>query len=159
MWPLYRPPIERSVISFVAEALRRPPEVAAIDCVSIVETAADKFIALIRRAGAEIAGLDEPDPTLVRHLYDLHALGQHYDPAEVAALARDIMPAEVEAYGTKFPAYRDDPMGETRRAAAGLATDAAYARRYDEFRRLMVYGDGAEFAACLATLTDLAGRL
>ena len=54
---------------------------------SILETAADKFVGLTHRAGAELAGLDEPDPTLVRHLHDLHALREHYDAAEVIALA------------------------------------------------------------------------
>jgi hypothetical protein len=61
----------------VAEALRLPPEIASIAFVSILETAADKFVGLTRRAGAELAGLDEPDPTLVRHLHDLHALREH----------------------------------------------------------------------------------
>ena len=52
------------------------------------------FLALTRRAGAELAGLvGEPDPTLVRHLHDLRALREHYDPAEVAMLAREIMGA------------------------------------------------------------------
>jgi Nucleotidyl transferase AbiEii toxin, Type IV TA system len=129
LWPLNRPAVERPVISFVAEALHRPPEIAAIDCVSIVETAADKLVGLTRRAGAELAGLDDPDPTLVRHLHDLHALRAHYDAAEVAALARAIMRAEVEAYGGRFPAYRENPMRETLRAVEGLAADAAYARR------------------------------
>jgi hypothetical protein len=40
----------------MAEALRRPPEIAGIACVSIVETAADKFVGLTRRAGAELSG-------------------------------------------------------------------------------------------------------
>jgi len=62
VWPLRRPGVECPVTSFVAEAPRRPPEIANIACVSILETAADKFVALTRRAGAEIAGMDEPDP-------------------------------------------------------------------------------------------------
>lgn len=56
MWPLHRPAVERPVISFVAEALQRPPEVEAIACVSIVETAADKFVGLTRRG----RGLRQP---------------------------------------------------------------------------------------------------
>jgi predicted nucleotidyltransferase component of viral defense system len=156
VWPLYRPAVELPVISFVAEALQRPPEVATIECVSIIETAADKFVALTRRAGAELAGLvPEPDPTLVRHLHDLHALREHYDPAEVAALAREIKPADAAAYGNQFPAYREDPMRETLRAVEGLAADAGYARQYAEFQRLMVYGDDAEYAACIGTLKEL----
>jgi hypothetical protein len=78
VWPLRRPSLDLPVISFVAEAKQRPAEVRNIACVSIVETAADKFVALTRRAGAELAGLDEPDPALVRHLYDLHVLGEQY---------------------------------------------------------------------------------
>jgi hypothetical protein len=91
---------------FVAEALRLPPEIASIAFVSILETAADKFVGLTRRAGAELAGLDEPDPTLVRHLHNLHALREHYDAAEVIALARAVMLADAKAYGNQFPAYR-----------------------------------------------------
>jgi hypothetical protein len=159
VWPLRRPSVERPVISFVAEALKRPPEVASIACVSILETAADKFVGLTRRAGAELAGLDEPDPTLVRHLHDLHALRAHYDPADLAALAREVMLADAEAYGNQFPAYRDNPMRETLRAVEGLAADPGYAQRYGEFQRLMVYGSVAEYAACAVTLQDLAMQL
>jgi len=156
VWPLYRPAVELPVISFVAEALQRPPEVTKIECVSILETAADKFVALTRRAGAELAGLiAEPDPTLVRHLHDLHALREHYDPIEVAPLAREIMLADAAAYGNQFPAYRDDPMRETMRAVEGLAADAGYARQYAEFERLMVYGVKIGYAACIATLRKL----
>ena len=126
---------------------------------SILETAADKFVGLTRRAGAELAGLDEPDPTLVRHLHDLHALREHYDAAEVIALAHEVMLGDAEAYGNQFPAYRENPLRKTLRAVEGLAGDPGYARRYEEFQRLMVYGSVAEYAACACTLKDLAMRL
>ena len=45
-WPLRRPAVKLPVISFVAEALQRPPEVTSMACVSILETAADKFVGL-----------------------------------------------------------------------------------------------------------------
>ena len=95
----------------------------------------------------------------MRHLYDLHVLREHYDAAEVVALAREIMLADAEAYGNQFPAYREDPMRETLRAVEGLAADPGYARRYGEFQRLMVYGAEVEYAACIGTLRGLAGRL
>jgi hypothetical protein len=88
VWPLRLPAIDRPVISFVAEAFNRAPEVPAIPCVALVETVAEKFVALTRRAGAELADAGGPrDPTLVRHVYDLHVMRAHYDPAEVVALA------------------------------------------------------------------------
>jgi predicted nucleotidyltransferase component of viral defense system len=160
VWPLRVPAIDLSVMSLMAEAFQHPPEVAKIACVSILETAADKFVALTRRAGAEMAGLvDEPDPTLVRHLHDLHALREHYDPAEVAALAREIMLADALAYGNQFPAYREDPLRETLRAVDGISADPGYARQYGEFQQLMVYGDQTEYAACINTVRKLAARL
>ena len=48
---------------------------AQIACVSVVETAAEKLVALTRRTAMEMAGLSrDPDPTLVRHIYDLHMM-------------------------------------------------------------------------------------
>jgi hypothetical protein len=160
VWPLRLPPIERPVISFVAEAFSRPPEVPAISCVAIPETIAEKFVALTRRAGAEIAEAGGPrDPTLVRHIYDLHVIRSHYDAAEVAALARTIMTADAKTYGHQFPAYRDNPIAETFRAVEGLGRDPDFAARYAAFRRDMVYGESPEFAAAFATIQALARRL
>ena len=95
----------------------------------------------------------------MHHLYDLHALREEYDAAEVIALAREVMLADVEAYGNQFPAYRKNPMRETLYAVEGLAADPNYARRYGEFQRLMVYGSEVEYAACIGTLRELSARL
>jgi predicted nucleotidyltransferase component of viral defense system len=156
-WPVRRPPVDRPVTSFIAEAFGRPPEVASIPCAAVMETAAEKFVALTRRAGAELAGLQrERDPTLVRHIYDLHVLRDHYDAGEVVALAREIMRADADTYGHQFPAYRDDPIGETQRAVAGIAADPAFARGYAAFLNEMVYGEEPTYRAALATLEALA---
>ena len=64
-------PERRSVRSFVAEARRDPPEVAAIACVAPAETAADKLGALTWRLASPRGG-DGDD--LVRHVHDLAAL-------------------------------------------------------------------------------------
>jgi hypothetical protein len=159
VWPLRRPVVELPVISFISEALQRSPEIAGMACVSILETAADKFVALTRRAGAELAGLEEPDPTLVRHLHDLHALREHYDPAEVIALAREVMVADAEAYGNQFPAYRENPLRETLRAVEGIAAAPRFAQSYSEFQKLMVYGGGFEYSECIRSLTKLSEGL
>ncbi len=160
VWPLRRPAVALPVISFMAEAVQRPPEVATIACASIVETAAEKFVALTRRVGAEMADAGGPrDSTLVRHLYDLHVIREHYDPAETIALVRTIMLADADAYGHQFPAYRANPIAETIRAVEGLAVDASYPRRFAAFSRDMVYGDPIEYVACLDTLKILAAHL
>ena len=160
VWPLRRPAIKLPVISFLAEGLKLRPEVPSIPCVSIVETVAEKFVALTRRAGAEIAAAGGPrDSTLVRHVYDLHVLRAHYDPADVVALARTIMPADAKAYGHQFPAYRENPIAETLRAVTSLVGHPGFASRYADFVRDMVYGDMPEFEEALSTLAGWAGQL
>ncbi len=155
-----RPTVERSVISFVAEAFKQSPEVPEIACAAIVETAAEKFVALTRRAGAELAGVQlKHDPTLVRHIYDLHVIRKYYDIAEAAALAREVMQADAENRGHEFPAYGADPLAETLRAVAGIAADPGFASDYATFQRDMVYGQAVEFAVAIETLKKLAARL
>lgn len=160
VWPLRLPSVERSVTSFWAEAFKQPPEVPSISCVALVETLAEKFVALTRRAGAELADAGGPrDKTLVRHVYDLHVVRSHYDPAEVIALAREIIRADVEAYGHQFPAYRENPVAETLRAVGGLAANDRFASHYAEFLRDMVYGELSDFKTALATVSALADGL
>lgn len=160
VWPLRLPSVEQSVTSFWAEAFKQPPEVPSISCVALVETVAEKFVALTRRAGAELAEAGGPrDKTLVRHVYDLHIVRSHYDPAEVIALAREIIRADVEAYGHQFPAYRKNPVAETLRAVGGLATDDRFATNYAAFLRDMVYGEAPDFKTALATVSALADGL
>jgi predicted nucleotidyltransferase component of viral defense system len=160
VWPLRRPAIEWPVISFLAEAFKGSPEVATIPCVALVETAAEKFVALTRRAGAELADAGGPrDPTLVRHMYDLHMIRAHYDLAEVAFLAREIMLADAAAYGHQFPAYRANPVAETLRAVAALVADPGFAGRYAAFQRDMVYGERVDFETAFAAVVSLAAQV
>jgi len=158
--PLRRPSIDRSVRSFVAEAFDRPAEIAAIACAAIPESAGEKLVALTRRAGAELAGLrKERDPTLVRHLHDLHVIRGEYDAAEVAELACDIMLDDAKTYGKDYPAYGTDPLTETLKAIDGIAGDKGFAESYATFSRDMVYGDKPDFETAIDTLKALAGQL
>lgn len=160
VWPLRRTAVERPVISFVAEALKSTPEVAAIPCVALPEVAAEKFVALTRRAGAELADAGGTrDQTLVRHVYDLHMIKAHYDLAEVALLALEIMVADAAAYGHQFPAYRENPVAETLRAVAGLGASPGFADRYEAFQRNMVYGERVDFETAIASVTALSAQV
>lgn len=160
VWPLRQPTIDLPVRSFYAEAFQQPPEVERISCVSIRETAAEKFVALTRRIAAERdLPVDQRDSTLARHIYDLHALRGHYDLDAVAGMIPAIMQTDAEAFGNQFPPYRDDPLRETLRAIATLDADVDYAREYDRFQRLMVYGESVEYGAGVETLRALVGRV
>jgi hypothetical protein len=152
--------ISLPVASLVAEAFSRPPEIASIDCVSVAETAAEKLVSLTRRTAMQIAGISrEPDPTLVRHIYDLHMIRGHYSAESVARLAKQIIPLDAEEFGNQFPSYRDNPEAQTRRALTALSADSQHAQRYADFVRLMVYGEKPSYEEALSTVTALAQRL
>jgi hypothetical protein len=148
------------VISLIAEAYGQGPEVPKIACSSILETAAEKLVGLTWRAGSELAGMrDVRDPTLVRHIYDLHVIREHYDAAEVAALAYDVMRADAVTRGDKFPAWQNDPLGETLRAIEGIPKDKVFVDGYANFLRDMVYGDEPDFTTAMQSLKTLGDRL
>ena len=160
VWPLRREAIEKPVTSFIAEAYDQEPEVPRIACSSILETAAEKLVGLTWRAGSELAGLrDMRDPTLVRHIYDLHVIREHYDAAEVAALALDVMKADVATRGDKFPAWQNDPLRETLRAIEGIPKDKVFVDGYANFLRDMVYGEGPDFNTAIGSLKTLGDHL
>lgn len=143
----------------MAEALGRSPEVPAIACVSITETAAEKLVALTRRVAMELAGLSrDPDPTLIRHVYDLHMMHGHVDPAEVAALAREIAVADADVFRNQYQAYAADIAGETWKALDALGSAPDYRAYYDRFVADMAYGERPAFATAMRTVKDLAER-
>jgi hypothetical protein len=158
--PLRLPSIRKPVSSFVAEAFDRLPEVAAIPCVSLTETAAEKLISLTRRTAMERAGLSrDPDPALVRHIYDLHAMRQHINRPQLIDLARLIAVADGQEFRNQYPAYAADVAGETQAAVMALQTDPTYRQRYDDFVLAMVYGDHYGFGTALGTVIELANAV
>jgi hypothetical protein len=146
------------VSSFVAEALNRPPEVSAIACVNVTETAAEKLVSLTRRTAIDLAGLTRDfDPALVRHVYDLHMLRDHADRGTVIALARDIAEVDAIEFRSQYPAYHADIAGETFKALDALRTDPVHRERYDRFVAAMVYGERVEFDEAMGTVAELVG--
>ena len=155
--PLRRPSLIVPVSSFVAEALNRSPEVPQLACVGIVQTAAEKLVSLTRRTAMEMAGASrDPDPTLVRHIYDLHMMRGLVEPAEVAALARGIAETDAEEFRNQYPAYAQNIAGETAKALDALRADPVHRRRYDDFVAAMVYGERPSFDEAFATVAGLA---
>jgi hypothetical protein len=157
--PLRRPAVSLPVSSFVAEAMNRPPEVPALTCVGVTETAAEKLVALTRKTAMELAGASrDPDPALVRHVYDLHMMRTHIDPIIVAALARDIAAADAREFRNQYPAYERDSAGETRKALDALRADPLHRERYARFMADMVYGERPEFDEAIQTVANLVER-
>ena len=150
------PRVTLPVSSFVAEALNRAPEVSAIGCVNVTETAAEKLVSLTRRTAMDLAGLSRDfDPALVRHVYDLHIMRGHVDRDAVIALAREIAVTDADEYRNQYTAYHADIAGETRKARDALRADPIHRRRYADFIAAMVYGERVDFDAAIGTVVDL----
>jgi hypothetical protein len=154
-WPLYLGSEDRSVISYVAAAKNEQAEIAAIACVDVVETAAEKFVALTRRIGEERANGDVHDQTLLRHVYDLHHLKGQLDLDTMGGLVREIMASDQAKRTKRFSAYADDCIGETMRALDALAADSKYREGFDTFQRDMVYGARPSYDECMVTLGQM----
>ncbi|WP_426020749.1 nucleotidyl transferase AbiEii/AbiGii toxin family protein [Brevundimonas sp. DWR2-3-1b1] len=158
-FPTRRPLTERPVISFVAEASGAQAEVPSIACVSLVEIAAEKFVALTRRSGEAFASQQALDPTLPRHVYDLARLAGHYDAEDAAQLALDTMKDDAATRGDDFPAYQADPLGETLRAVDTMAAHGEFAAQYSSLMETMVYGEKPPFKAAMGAVQSFRDRL
>jgi predicted nucleotidyltransferase component of viral defense system len=150
------PSVSLPVTSFVAEAFKQPPEIQLIPCVCVTETAAEKIVSLTRRTAMELAGLSrDPDPTLVRHIYDLHMIRNHIDRPAAIDLARRVAMQDAEEFKNQYPGYHVDIVGETRKAIMALMTTQAIKERYADFVAAMVYGEQADFDTAIATSAAL----
>ena len=153
-FPVHLPTVNCSISSFVAEAKKAAPEIASFPCIDVVETAAEKFVALTRRIGEERSNKYDPDDTLLRHIYDLTHIHRTLPVHSVAGLARTIMLADAETRGDKYPAYRADPLAATREAIAALKSEEDYAQRFDSFQSEMVYGEAVTYSDGMAMLGE-----
>lgn len=158
-FPLCTGPEKHSVSSFVSEAMGADAEAKEVACVRLAETAADKFVALGRRAGFAFAGLGELDHTLVRHVYDLSRMDGHYDLDEAAAIALKTTKAEAESRANDYPAYKADPRAETLRAYDFMSTDKAFIEGYDKLLGDMVYGERPDFPTAFKAVQRFVERI
>jgi len=146
------PAVRLPVASFVAEAFKRDPEIPAIDCVSVTETAAEKLVALTRRSAMELAGLSRGhDRTLVRHIYDLHMIRDHIDMPKAIELIRLIARQDADEFKNQFPAYFADIAGESRKAIDAWTQPHAGRDLYFNFVAAMVYGAQVDFKDAMST--------
>jgi hypothetical protein len=75
----------------------------------------------------------------------------HYDAAEIAALAHELMKADAQTRDDKFLAWQKDPLGGTLRASKRIPNA--------DFQRDMVYGGGPDFKTAMSSLNALIHHL
>jgi len=155
--PSTQPPIG----SLIAQAEGQSPEVPAFLAVDPVETAADKLSALAWRVHARRRGSAGDDPSIIRHLHDLAALGAAAGASpEFPRLVRGALAADKGRGGEA--AVPSDPAALFAGMFERLATDKLWATEYEDFVRQVSFADRGEligFDQALDALRDLVALL
>ncbi|TAK74596.1 MAG: nucleotidyl transferase AbiEii/AbiGii toxin family protein [Gammaproteobacteria bacterium] len=117
-------------------------EPTSTHCISIDETAIEKWVGLTRRVMAIERQYHYDDPTLVRHVYDLNAI-KHADKINdnFFKLAKTIINYDAQQFKTQHPEYSADPSFEIQKSLDTLKNKSSWKTRYQEFIETMVYDD------------------
>lgn len=137
---IYMPTERKQIGSYIGEYVKDAP-VADIDCLSVVETAANKFNALLWRI--DIKDRTQPynhmtnDPALMRHLYDLSALypvltGNNQFVSLVKEIYKQDCTRGDKTRHLTIVAFCDKTLEK-------LETDADYKKEYEMFVSKMIY--------------------
>lgn len=153
---------EKSLQSFLSQALDNQPEVSSIPCVSPLETAADKLSALTWRVLEREAGGTKYHPTDIRHLHDLAALENiivtdtKFSDLVFIALSNDATRAK------KINLTEIQPLERLQRASLCLKNNAIYEQEYQSFVIAMSYAledEKLSFERALSRLDNIINSL
>lgn len=131
-------------------------------CVSINETAIEKWVGLTRRIMAIKRGYHHDDKTLIRHVYDLNAIKKSEKfNTDFFVLAKTIVQHDATQFKNQHAEYSADPAGEIRLSLGLLRTNPHWKERYYEFVETMVYDNTAALAyeSAIDVLEEMSGEI
>jgi predicted nucleotidyltransferase component of viral defense system len=131
-------------------------------CISICETAIEKWVGLTRRIMAIERGYHHDDKTLIRHVYDLNAiqaLGKINQ--DFFLLANEVVNHDLNQFKNQYAEYAEDPGAEIRQSIMLLKNKSLWKNRYEEFIETMVYDKtGAlEYEKAIAVLEQISFKI
>lgn len=114
----------------------------SLDCISVEETAAEKWVALTRRVAESARNPvknEEYGKALVRHIYDLYIIGQENKIGdEFISLSKEIIQLDQEKYKLLHKEYYKNPEDEIKYSLS-LLQENKYKTYYDNFIQSLVY--------------------
>lgn len=139
--PIVRKNVTTLIRQILGDEVNHPS--LSIPCVSVNETAAEKWVALTRRvANAARNPLSFTDPTLVRHIYDLYCIDRVQKiNQEMYSLVATLIKQDQIKYKNQNPFYINSPLSEIRNSLKNLVNNKTWADNWDKFLNNMVYGD------------------
>lgn len=109
-------------------------------CISVEETAIEKWVGLTRRIIGSERQYYPDDPTLVRHIYDLNAIkSADRISSNFLTLAKAIVSNDAKQFHNQHPEYSENPVAEIRQTLDILKNNAHWKTRYHDFIESMVY--------------------
>lgn len=116
-------------------------ELSTVACISIEETAIEKWVGLTRRVAAIERAYIADDETLIRHVYDLNTIKQLNGMTEnFFNLAGAIISNDARQFKNQHPEYAAHPINEIQLSLALLKSNSLWKERYQRFIEEMVYG-------------------
>jgi len=111
-----------------------------VNSVAVIETAAEKWVALTRRVATSKHRKHYRDTNLVRHLYDLYKINEaNYFSDEFDSLASRIVLNDRQQYKNHNDDYYRDPISEIKRAVDELHQSTQWHDNWDKFVETMVF--------------------
>jgi predicted nucleotidyltransferase component of viral defense system len=113
-----------------------------VNTVAIIETAAEKWVALTRRVALSSHKEHPKDANLVRHIYDLHRIQElGYFSNEFNSLILPITLEDREKYKNQNDDYFRNPVSEIKRAIDELHKLDKWSEYWEIFLESMVFSD------------------
>jgi len=128
----------RDTPSFVSSYQNETPSFQT-ECVSPVETAADKLSALIWRVLKRDRSSDKDDPSIVRHLHDLYAL--RGEISKDKALFLTLVDASFEVDSSTLARNVGGSIADAAMSAFQMIEDSEYSAEYQRYVESMSFAD------------------
>ncbi|MCK4608010.1 MAG: nucleotidyl transferase AbiEii/AbiGii toxin family protein, partial [Gammaproteobacteria bacterium] len=136
--PCETKPVTTLIQQVLGDKVHHP--VSQVDSITVVETAAEKWVALTRRIATMKYHNHYRDESLVRHIYDLYQIEKAgLFTKQFEALAPKIVMTDREIYRNHNEAYYCNPAREIKKALDELKTNPEWQDNWDRFISTMVY--------------------
>lgn len=136
---------EHSIATIVDETLGNRKEQFTINCISPVETLAEKILSFLKRNSYALVYPDDEswDDQLIRHIYDVLLIyRQQPNLLDVLPLGmfKQMAIADGVQYGDKYIAFVEDPRRELLKALDDFSASETAIDLYQKFVSALVYG-------------------
>ena len=151
---MFTPTQRLPIASMLEVSASLPSQAFEMTCVSIEETLAEKVLSFLRRTAQMRArhSIDDFDPRLVRHLYDVHAIMETHPGIVLrmgAGLFEKLVAEDAAQFSHQHPEFVEHPVAEMSGAMGLIKTDPMFRKHYEDFLRDLVYGELVTFETAL----------